>query len=147
MCHADPRSNLPRDQIIYHPLSGHCLLVDDKNSSNTQASDCLNRSHWSYAGNQTQVKLTGTSKCLKVEGNGLPVTVSDDCSSVWKVIADSNIRLATTDKEGRSLCLDYDLSKSSVVLSNECLCADDESSNCKENPETQWFKLIETNVK
>ncbi|KAI3850536.1 hypothetical protein MKX03_003972 [Papaver bracteatum] len=143
----DPRSNLPREQIIYHPLSGHCFTVDDKNSSSTQLSDCLNRSHWSYAGNQTQIKLTGTSKCLKVEGNGLPVTVSDDCSSVWKVIADSNIRLATTDKEGRSLCLDYNPSISPLVLSNECLCADDESSNCKENPETQWFKLIETNVK
>ncbi|KAI3920215.1 hypothetical protein MKX01_017872 [Papaver californicum] len=146
----DPRSKLPGDQIIYHPLSGRCfLLVDNMNSSNTQMSDCLNRSHWSYAGNQTPIKLMGSSKRLKVVGNGFPVTVSNDCSSVWKVISDSNIRLAAIGTEGRSLCLDYNPSKSPLILSSICYClcvSNDESSKCNENPETQWFKLIQTNV-
>ncbi|MCL7042544.1 hypothetical protein MKW94_018705 [Papaver nudicaule] len=144
----DPRSKLPTDHIIYHPLSGLCLFVDK--NSNIQASDCLNRSHWSYAGNQAPLKLAGTSKCLKVNGNGLPVTVSNDCSSdqsAWKVILESNMRLAAMDQQGRSLCLDYDTSKSPLILSNECQCVTDDASKCKDNPETQWFKLIQTNAK
>ncbi|KAI3974968.1 hypothetical protein MKX01_005079 [Papaver californicum] len=103
--------------------------------------------HWSYAGNQTPIKLMGTSKCLKPVGNALPVTVLNDCLSVWKVISDSIIRLAAMDTKGRSFCLDYNPSKYPLVLSNECLCvSNDESSKCKENPETQWFKLMQTNV-
>ncbi|OVA18924.1 Ricin B lectin domain [Macleaya cordata] len=141
----DPTSKLPTNHIMYHPLSGHCVLVDDNNS--IQLTDCLNRSHWSYGGDGTPINLVGTSMCLKAVGDGLPVTVSTDCSSnqsMWRVISSSKLQLATMNEQGKSICLENN-SNSSTILTTECLCAED-GDKCQDNPEIQWFKLVQTNL-
>ncbi|OVA18921.1 Glycoside hydrolase [Macleaya cordata] len=140
----DPTSKLPINHVMYHPLSGNCVLVDDSNS--IQLTDCLNRSHWSYGGDETPINLVGTSMCLKAVGDGLPVTVSTDCSSNqsnWRVISSSNLQLSTMDEQGKSLCLE---NNSSTILTKECLCPTD-VEKCQDNPEIQWFKLVPTNMK
>ncbi|OVA18920.1 Glycoside hydrolase [Macleaya cordata] len=65
---------------------------------------------------------------LQAVGNGLPGTVSTDCSSkqsIWKVISSSKLQLATMDEQGKSLCLENN-SNSSTILIKECLCPTDD---------------------
>ncbi|CAA6665941.1 unnamed protein product [Spirodela intermedia] len=77
---ADPGSSAPAYQLIYHPLSGQCLHADGSN--NVVLSDCRNRTRWHYAGSGAPVFLTNSSLCLRIAGDGLPVTLSTECGDL-----------------------------------------------------------------
>ncbi|KAJ4951820.1 hypothetical protein NE237_028652 [Protea cynaroides] len=143
----DPKSDNPKYHIIFHPLSGRCARVNENNS--VEASDCQDRNRWSYEGGQGPIRLLGTDLCLSVNGDGLPVTLSSNCSSEqssWSMVSRSKLHVAAMDAEGRSLCLDNNPSNSSTILTNKCVCSEDDTTNCEENPQNKWFKLIPTNL-
>lgn len=108
-------------------------------------SDCRNRSRWHHAGNGAPVFLTGSSLCLRIAGDGLPVTLSTECGdihSTWAVI--SGFHLAAVGSPGRRLCLQRSSPESSAVLAKDCLCLVEPV--CSKNPQTQWFRLVASNL-
>ncbi|KAG1346507.1 glycosyl hydrolase 5 family protein [Cocos nucifera] len=141
----DPRSSNLTYQIIYHPYSGQCVSVDDNN--NVVLSDCKDRMRWSYNGNRTAIWLMGSTHCLRVEGEGLPVLLSTECDdnqSVWRPISSSWFQISGMDAQGRHLCLESNSSTSDSILTKECLCL--HNLGCSKNPQTQWFRFITSNV-
>lgn len=114
--------------------------------SNVVAGDCLGFGKWNYGGNGTPIKLMGTDLCISAPGEGLPVTLTTDCSSEksqWEFVSDYKMELR--NKEG--LCLDMDLDYSSKVMAKKCLCeSDGTTTTCADGGLNQWFKLITANV-
>ncbi|XP_073301211.1 glycosyl hydrolase 5 family protein-like [Primulina huaijiensis] len=143
----DPYSKVPMYYILYHPWSGKCIKA--KNSQ-VYATDCRSFSRWNHAGSRNPIQLTGSKLCLSAAGNGIPAILSGNCTgnqSQWELISDSKLQLASKDEKGTYLCLELNHENSSMVVTNKCLCLDDDSdSSCQENPETQWFKLIFANI-
>lgn len=132
---------------MFHPLSGNCVHV---NSSNNELvlGDCKSNSRWSYEGAGTPIRLMESSLCLNVVGEGLAPTLSENClppRSSWKSVSVTGLHLASMDKNGEPLCLERD-SNSSRIVTNKCICIDDDDSACVDNPQSQWFQLISTNV-
>ena len=110
--------------------------------------DCKNHVRWSSEGDGTPIRLMDSPLCLKAIGEGLPPTLSKDClspQSSWKSVSVTGLHLATTDKNGELLCLEGD-SDSSKIVTRKCICIDDDDSACLDNPQSQWFQLISTNV-
>ncbi|KAF8379617.1 hypothetical protein HHK36_029058 [Tetracentron sinense] len=142
----DPSLLVSTYYIMYHPQSGRCVQVKGKDG--LRASYCRKWSRWIHNGEGTPIRLMNTALCLKVVGDGLPVTLSTDCSgkqSTWKSVSSSNLQIAAMDEQGRYLCLEKSSSNSTTILTKKCLCLDDDS-NCYVNPQTQWFKLIPSNL-
>nr|XP_016503837.1 PREDICTED: uncharacterized protein LOC107821894 [Nicotiana tabacum] len=138
----DPKSKQPMYHLLFHPQSGKCLHAAANNV--LYASDCIGASRWSYDGDDTPIRLTGTSLCLTTSREGLPVTLSTDCSeqSTWKFV--SNYQLSNHDENGTELCLDFDTYySSSKVLVRKCIGLDEKSND---NPQTQWFQFVSANV-
>ncbi|KAL5749990.1 hypothetical protein ACOSP7_024593 [Xanthoceras sorbifolium] len=143
----DPNSNLSTSYILYHPESGNCVGANGKNKIYT--SNSRRWSRWSHDGDGAPIRLMGSALCLKVAGDGLPPVLSSDClsqQSAWKSVSNSKLHLAAKDQHGEYLCLDKISAKSSKILTRKCICIDDDS-DCLENPQSQWFKFISTNVK
>ncbi|XP_068652570.1 glycosyl hydrolase 5 family protein-like [Aristolochia californica] len=155
----DPESNHSVNHILYHPLSGLCVqTIQDLENNDTavvQVRDCESedsRSRWSFRGNGhgDPIWLTGTNLCLRHVGNRLPVILSRECSdweTKWRVLSSSRlqVQIAAMDTQGEFQCLEKSFSNaSSLLFTRECLCLDD--SFCEENPQSQWFKRISTNV-
>ncbi|KAI5396146.1 hypothetical protein KIW84_062372, partial [Lathyrus oleraceus] len=110
----DPTSKHCNEYMMYHPLTGQCAQVNENNE--IEIGNCENQKRWSYNG--SQIILSDSKKCLSASGEGLPVSVSDDCeskNSSWKTASLSKLHLATVDKNGKELCLHKD-SNSSVVM-------------------------------
>lgn len=134
---------------MYHPQTGRCVSVNKKNVS-TSACDRIQRWGFEYDENGSQITLIGTSGCLTVEGDKLPVKLTADCSSqksTWKFVSKSKMHLAARDEQGMDLCLEWD-SLNSTIVTNKCLCLGDDLGDlpsCPQNPQPQWFKLILTN--
>lgn len=86
--------------------------------------------------------------CIEASGEeGMPVRVSQEClgkHTSWRRVSESRLHLATIDKTGNRLCLEKD-SNSSKIVSTKCICIQDDSA-CMDNPQTQWFQLVPTNV-
>lgn len=145
--HADPMSEYESYYLMYHPQTGRCVRVGKYNIT---TSDCNRLNRWNYDGDGTPVQLLGTSGCLTAEGDGLPATITADCSSprsIWKYVSKSRMHLAAKDEQGRDLCLEWDAFNSTIVT-RKCLCLGDDLEDvswCSENPQRQWFKLIQTN--
>jgi hypothetical protein len=140
---ADPASKLSNAYIMYHPLTGKCAQVNENNQ--LEIGSCENQKRWTYDG--SQILLSDSKKCLTAAGEGLPVSVSDDCrnkNSSWKTASLSRLHLATIDQNGKQLCLHKD-SNSSVVITSKCICINDDSL-CLDDPQSQWFQLVATNV-
>ncbi|KAH7862747.1 hypothetical protein Vadar_008932 [Vaccinium darrowii] len=143
----DPNSRSPTEYIMFHPQSGQCVLVLPDGS--IYLNDCRTPSLWSYGGNGTPIHLAGSSSCLTIDGDGLPPTLSDNCSSprsTWASVSASKFHMAAKDGQGRYLCLD---GSSSAFLTKSCLCLDSDLKDlpkCAQNPQVQWFKLIPTNT-
>ncbi|KAG8375043.1 hypothetical protein BUALT_Bualt10G0058600 [Buddleja alternifolia] len=138
----DPSSMGPTYFIMYHPWSGNCMHVDKH--SKVHPSDCWSYSKWSHAGNGNPIRLIGTELCLSAAGDGIPVTLSNNCTgsrSKWQSVSNSKFRLANKDEDGTYLCLDWDPDYSSRILTNKCKCLE---HDC--HPHSQWFKLISANV-
>ncbi|XP_027337388.1 glycosyl hydrolase 5 family protein-like [Abrus precatorius] len=141
----DPTSKVPIAYILYHPLSGQCAQVNDKNE--LEVGSCDNQNRWIYGGNGSQILLQGSKKCLTASSEGLPVAVSDDCqskNSSWKSVSLSKLHLATMDQDGEQICLQKN-SNSSIIVTSKCICIEDDSL-CLNDPQSQWFQLVPTNV-
>ncbi|XP_020213289.1 glycosyl hydrolase 5 family protein [Cajanus cajan] len=141
----EPTSKAPLVNILYYPLTGHCVQVNDKNE--LELGSCENKNRWVHGGKGTQILLHGTKKCLTAPGEGHPVVVSDDCqskTSSWKPESLSKLHLATVDQHGKQLCLEKDSNSSSIVTS-KCICINDDSL-CLDDPRSQWFQLVAANV-
>lgn len=70
---SDPKSQT-KSCTIFHPESGARVTAGS------------NKTQWRYDGDRSPIKLVKTDLCLNVVGNGLPPTVSIDCSrekSIW----------------------------------------------------------------
>lgn len=111
--------------------------------------DCQkNYSRWSYEGDGSPIRLMESSMCLQAGGEGLPLGLSEDClgqQSSWKRVSVSGLHLATLDKTGLPSCLQKDLNASTIVT-RKCICIEDDSA-CMDNPQSQWFQLVPTNVR
>lgn len=137
---------MSKSNILYHPLSSQCVQVNNKNKLHLK--DCKSWTKWSFDEYGATVRLMGTALCLKAVGHGLPPILSDDClsqQSAWKFVSKSKLHLAALDGQGKYLCLQKKSSTSSEILTRRCICIEDDS-NCEENPQIQWFKLVPTNV-
>ncbi|XP_061340174.1 glycosyl hydrolase 5 family protein-like [Gastrolobium bilobum] len=140
-----PTSTVPNAYILYHPLTGQCVQLNNKNE--LEVGSCENQNRWTYSGDGSQILLDGTNKCLTAADEGLPVTVSDDCQSKkssWLSVSLSKLHLATVDQDGKQLCLQKD-SNSSHVVTSKCICVKDDSF-CLNDPQSQWFQFVSTNV-
>lgn len=150
---ADPKSNNPSYQIMYHPQTGQCV---HGNQPPVYLTDCQNWSKWSYDRDGGPIRLLGsTPSCLSVAGDGLPVGFSDDCSgqqSIWTLVSGSKFHIAAKDEQGSLLCLDLDSSSSSSgisIVTKKCLCLGNDAEDvpmCVENPQRQWFTFITSNT-
>jgi hypothetical protein len=65
--------------------------------------------------------------------------------SSWRSVSKTGLHLATSDGNRSLLCLEMD-SDSSKIVTRKCICIDDYDSSCLDNPQSQWFQLISTNV-
>ncbi|XP_045800301.1 glycosyl hydrolase 5 family protein-like isoform X3 [Trifolium pratense] len=140
----DPTSKLPNAYILYHPLSGNCAQVNNNNE--LEIGSCANQNKWTYNG--SQILFNNTSKCLTSAGEGFPVSVSDNCqskNSSWQTASLSKLHLATVDQDGKQLCLQDSNSFNSSVVASKCICINDDSL-CLDDPQSQWFQLVATNV-
>ncbi|GAU29242.1 hypothetical protein TSUD_362320 [Trifolium subterraneum] len=141
----DPTSKLSNAYILYHPLSGNCVQVNDNNE--LEIGSCANQKIWTYDG--SKILFNNTNKCLTAAGEGLPVSISGNCqskNSSWETASLSKLHLATVDQDGKQLCLqDPNSSNSSVVVTSKCICINDDSL-CLDDPQSQWFQLVATNV-
>jgi len=141
---AEPNSNAPIVNILYHPLSGQCAKVNDKNE--IELGSCETKSRWVRGEDTTKIVLHGTKKCLTIVGEGLPVVVSD-CernNNSWKFVSLSKLHLATINQHEEQLCLQKN-SNSSTIVTSKCICIKDDSQ-CLDDPQSQWFQLVQTNV-
>ncbi|GAA0151030.1 hypothetical protein LIER_09838 [Lithospermum erythrorhizon] len=136
--------------IMFHPHSGKCVNIGEDN--NVRGASCDSSGRWSHQGDGSPIMLEGVAGCLQATGEGRPVSVSKDCStqgSTWKSVSASRLQLASQDKEGYHLCLEYDPMYSTIVT-KRCLCIQQDNlsdlSTCDANPQIQWFKFVPTNT-
>ncbi|KAK4260553.1 hypothetical protein QN277_003651 [Acacia crassicarpa] len=144
----DPSSNTGKSHILFHPLSGGCVHVN-KETNKLEIGSCNeNYSRWSYEGDGSPIRSLESNVCLKTTGEGHSVRVSRDClseQSSWKQVSATGLHLATRDQIGRhNLCLQKD-SNSSNIITSKCICIGNDSK-CMDNPQSQWFQLVPTNV-
>ncbi|GAU19828.1 hypothetical protein TSUD_170540 [Trifolium subterraneum] len=95
----EPSSNSIKSYIIYHPLSGQCVKVN--NNHELELGDCDGQT--------------------------------------------TNLHLSTLDGNGQNLCLQRESSTSPKIVTKKCICVDD-NPTCLDDPQSQWFQLVTTNV-
>ena len=61
-----------------------------------------------------------------------------------KNASNAKLQLATSDEQRLILCLQRASSHSLQIVTKKCMCRDD--SQCQEDPQSQWFKLVQSNV-
>lgn len=140
----DPSSNLTTSFIMYHSLSGGCVRMNKKYQ--LRIGRCKMSNRWSHEKDGAPIKLARSILCLTVVGDGLPPILSKDCSSLqstWKYASNTKLQLATIDGQGQALCLQR-ASHSHEIVTNKCMCTND--SQCQEDPQSQWFTLVPSNV-
>ncbi|KAK7368927.1 hypothetical protein VNO80_10960 [Phaseolus coccineus] len=141
----DPNSKASKSHIIFHPSTGYCAHVNDKE---LVMGDCKSNSLWSFEGDGSPIRLMNSAMCLKAVGEGLPPTLSEDCLSAqssWKAVSMSGLHLASFDKNGELLCLEKD-SNSTKLVTRKCICIEHDDYSCLDSPLNQWFRLVPTNV-
>ncbi|KAL3499288.1 hypothetical protein ACH5RR_038381 [Cinchona calisaya] len=144
----DPSSKAKKYLILYHPATGHCAKAV---GNEVRATECWDVSKWSHAGEGTPIRLEGTDLCLTAIGDGLPVALTNECTSersTWKLALNSQHQLVNKDSNGNDLCLEFDPNYSKKVLTSKCIVSeeDDDDAIKLRNPQGQWFKLITSNV-
>ncbi|XP_004143963.2 glycosyl hydrolase 5 family protein [Cucumis sativus] len=138
----DPNSKGPMSYIMLHPVSGQCVKLDGKGG--IELGDCETPTLWDHTGDGSPMKLWN-GQCLKSAGDGKPPVVSAECSgdgSSWTVASKAKLQLSTKSG-GENICLEKESDTSIVV--KKCICLKDEW-NCFDDPQSQWFKLVPTNV-
>ena len=91
---AEPSSNSSKSYIIYHPLNGQCVKVNNNNE--LELGDCDGQSKWNQEGQQ--IKLVGNDTCIEAISDGSQVKLSNDCKSkqsFWKTLSATNLHLST----------------------------------------------------
>ncbi|XP_028806408.1 glycosyl hydrolase 5 family protein-like [Neltuma alba] len=143
----DPSSKKATSQILYHPQSGQCVKRKE-NGDEVEVQDCNGASGWSVEGTQIKLQDAQEAGCFKATGEGQPVELTADCSNTnqtsWKAITESGMHWASVDAQGNRLCLQRDANSSTVVTAT-CICADSDPS-CVDDPQSQWFQFVATNV-
>ncbi|KAL7122919.1 hypothetical protein ACP275_01G074200 [Erythranthe tilingii] len=140
-------SKNPGYYIMLHPQSGKCVQIGNNNS--VLLANCKTANRWDQHQDGGPMKLSGSSLCLAVAGDGGATSVSDNCSNKWKYVSSSGLQLAAQDGMGKYFCLEMNGSDHSTVITKKCLCVGDDLrdfSTCADNPEVQWFKLVPANV-
>lgn len=140
----EPSSNSSKSYIIYHPLSGQCVRVS--NNHKLELGDCDWPSKWNQEGQQ--IKLVENGACIEAISEGSQVKLSSDCKSkqsFWKKLSTSNLHLSILDRQGNYLCLERESPTSPKIVTKKCICVDD-SLSCLDDPQSQWFQLVTTNV-
>ena len=128
--------------IMLHPVSGQCVKSNGKGG--IELGDCATLTQWNHSGDASPMKLLSNGQCLKSAGDGKSPIVSTDCSGDeynWTVASKAKLQLSTKVGED-SFCLEKE-SETSIVV-KKCICLDAES--CMDDPQSQWFKLVPTNV-
>ncbi|XP_042035247.1 glycosyl hydrolase 5 family protein-like [Salvia splendens] len=131
---------------MFHPLRGQCVQIV---GNDIVLASCKNASRWDEHQHGGPIKLAGSSGCLGVAGDGAVASVSEDCSSKWKIVASSGLHLAAQDGKGEYLCLEVNASDSKLVT-KKCMCVGNDLADlptcADQDPESQWFKLVPANV-
>ncbi|XP_047306706.1 glycosyl hydrolase 5 family protein-like [Impatiens glandulifera] len=146
----DPNSNKTKSNILYHPQSGQCVNLLDKDVIALGNCNSSISTRWDQDQDGSAIKLAGTDRCLSIVEEGEAVGISGDCGSPrakWRKVSGSGLHLAGKREEGGGdLCLD---GSSSMVFTNKCLCVGSDSLDlpfCDQDPQIQWFKLVPINV-
>ncbi|CAK8540689.1 unnamed protein product [Lathyrus sativus] len=140
----EANSNSSKSYIMYHPLSGQCVRVS--NNDKLELGECEGPNKWNQEGQQ--IKLVENGACMEAISEGSQVKLSSNCKSkqsFWKKLSASNLHLSTLDREGNNLCLERESPTSPKIVTNKCICVDD-SPSCLDDPQSQWFQLVTTNV-
>ncbi|GMY28834.1 glycosyl hydrolase 5 family protein-like [Fagus crenata] len=125
-------------QLIFHPLTGLCVLRRSEFEPLTLGLCTKSEASWSYTLDKI-LSLKGTNFCIQANGPGMPAKLSNICNnsdSKWEIISDSMLHLSSTLADGTTICLDF---KGNIVMTNTCICLSDNNA-C--DPSSQWFKLI-----
>jgi hypothetical protein len=120
--------------------------VKVNNKNELELGDCDGKSKWNRDGEQ--IKLIGSGKCIEAISDGSIVKLSNDCKSkqsFWKTLSATNLHLGTLDGKGQNLCLQRESSTSPKLVTKKCICVDDDPT-CLDDPLSQWFQLVTTNV-
>ena len=139
MWHAGPGlSESNAHQLIFHPLTGLCVLRRSEFEPLTLGLCTKSEASWSYTLDKI-LSPKGTNFCIQANGPGMPAKLSNICNnsdSKWEIISDSMLHLSSTLADGSTICLDF---KGNIVMTNTCICLSD-NNVC--DPSSQWFKLI-----
>ncbi|KAJ6809435.1 uncharacterized protein M6B38_160690 [Iris pallida] len=134
-------SNLSPYNIIFHPLTGLCVLKKSL-SEPLQLGACSASEAWSYASSRSNIVLKETDVCLQAEGPGEHARLGVICgqaNSIWEQISDSGMQLSSQlPGDGGALCLDVD--PDGALVTNPCKCLSQNGTTC--SPESQWFKFV-----
>ncbi|KAG6529317.1 glycosyl hydrolase 5 family protein-like [Zingiber officinale] len=132
--------------ILFHPATGLCVLRKSTLFQPLELGPCTESEAWSYTEQQT-LALKNKLLCLKADDIGKPATLGIICSdsqSKWEFVSDSKMHISSKKvSENTSLCLDVE-PESNRIVTNPCKCLSQED---KCDPESQWFKMIESTRK
>ncbi|KAE8804819.1 hypothetical protein D1007_19237 [Hordeum vulgare] len=125
-------------KVIFHPLTGLCVLVESANV--LKLGPCDESNAWNYTSTYELV-LKQTGQCLEAKSVGDTAKLGTGCSkscSKWQLISDSGMHVsAELTKNGTRVCLDA--GPDGVITTDQCKCLT-EDPTC--DPESQWFKVI-----
>lgn len=128
-------------KVIFHPLSGQCVLRRSPFSPLTLG-PCTESEAWTYTP-QNNLRLKGTYFCLQTNEYGRKFPqLGVFClgpNSKWEMISDSKMHLSTKTSDGSAVCLDVDSNNN--IVTNACKCL---SGDAKCDPSSQWFKLVDS---
>ncbi|GLJ37814.1 hypothetical protein SUGI_0768940 [Cryptomeria japonica] len=122
-------------QAIYHPASGNCLAVV---AGEVKLESCDSSALFTFKTSEGALGLSEEASCITAQGDDQPAALSTLCTkpdSAWRTVSSSKLQIAVNGSS-ELLCLDG--SSSPQVLTKKC--KDDD-------PEMQWFKVIQTDRK
>lgn len=122
-------------QIIYHPASGNCLAAV---AGDLKLESCDSSALFTFKTSEGALGLSDEASCITAQGDGQAAALSTQCTqpnSAWRTVSSSKLQIAVNSSTDL-LCLDG--SSSPQVLTKKCK---------DEDPEMQWFKVIQTNRK
>ncbi|CAA0812124.1 Cellulase (glycosyl hydrolase family 5) protein [Striga hermonthica] len=137
----DPNSKKPTKYVIFHPQSGQCVQIG-KDSNNLLLANCKSADRWDQHRDGGPIKLAGKSRWLAAEGDGGAASLSNNCSTSWKLVSSSGLHLAAEIGGGNYVCLEKKDSGPTVVT-NKCLCVGDDLADlptCNDNPQSIVFR-------
>ncbi|PKU79835.1 glycosyl hydrolase 5 family protein [Dendrobium catenatum] len=135
-------SNRSLYNVIFHPLTGLCVLQNKMNRKPVLGS-CAEYEAWNYTSGHNLV-LKDSGLCLIAEAEDNEVKFGTNCeslSSKWELITDSQMLLSTKiNSNGSIVCLDINPDNNLITSSCKCLV---EEGSC--SGESQWFKIVYSN--